>query len=65
VGNYKTQCSTKINLGPSLFLLYMNNLSKTINGKPTTVFFAEYMSIILTNSNFKYFKPTREIGFES
>jgi hypothetical protein len=43
----------------------MNNLSKTINGKPTTIFFADYMSIIFINSNFKDFKTTREIGFES
>jgi len=43
----------------------MNNLSKTISGKLITIFFADYTSIIFTNSNFRDFKTTREIGFES
>jgi hypothetical protein len=43
----------------------MKNLSKTINGKPTPMSFADYTSMIFTNSNFKDFKNGIEIGFES
>jgi len=34
----------------------MNNLSATITGKPTTIFFADYTNVIFTNSNFEDFK---------
>jgi hypothetical protein len=43
-------------LGPLLFLLYVNDLSKAINGKYKPILFADDISIILTNPNLKDFK---------
>jgi len=43
-------------LGPLLFLLCINDLSKTINGKSKTILFTGYTSIIFTNSNIQDFK---------
>jgi len=43
-------------LGHLLFLLCINDLSKTINGKSKSILFAGDTSIIFTNSNLQDFK---------
>ena len=43
-------------LGPFLFLLHVNHLTKTINGKSKTILFADDTSVIITSSNFEDFK---------
>jgi hypothetical protein len=43
-------------LGPLLFLFYVNDLSKTLNGKPKPVLFGDGTRIIFTDSNFEDFK---------
>ena len=43
-------------LGHLLFLLYTNNLSKTITEKSKPVLFTDNTSIIFTNSNLVHFK---------
>ena len=39
-------------LGPTLFLLYINDLPTVINKKAIPVFFADDISILFTYSNF-------------
>ena len=43
-------------LGPLLFLVYVNDLSRTINKLASTVLFADDTSIIISNSNQDEFK---------
>jgi hypothetical protein len=38
-------------LGPLLFLLYVNNLPGVIEGKATSILFAEDTSILITSLN--------------
>jgi len=42
-------------LGLLLSLFYTNDLSKTMNGKPKPILFADDTSIIFTNSDLKDF----------
>jgi hypothetical protein len=51
-------------LGSLLFLLYINDLSKTINRKSKPILFADDTSIIFTNSNPKNFKKDIKSTFE-
>jgi hypothetical protein len=46
-------------LGPLRFLLYVNDLSKTINKKSKAILFADDNSIIFTNSKSKDFENVR------
>ena len=48
-----------------LFLLYVNDFSKTINGHSKPILFADDISIVFTNSVLKDFKNYVEIEFES
>jgi hypothetical protein len=50
LGNYKTLCSAGINFGTLLFLLYINDLSKTINKTSKRILFAKDTSLIFKNS---------------
>jgi hypothetical protein len=43
-------------LGPLLFLLYINDLSKTINNKSKPILYADDTSIIFKNSKIEDFK---------
>jgi hypothetical protein len=43
-------------LGPLLFILYINDLSKAVNRKSKPILFADDTSKIFTNSNPKNFK---------
>jgi hypothetical protein len=52
-------------LGPSLFLLYINDLSKTINKKSKPILIADDTSKIFKNSKFEDFKNDINIVFES
>jgi hypothetical protein len=52
-------------LGPLLFLLCVNDLSKTINGKSKPILFAGDTSIIFTNSNLQDFENDIQSEFES
>jgi hypothetical protein len=38
-------------LGPSLFLIFLNNLRKFVNDKSFPTLFADYSSILLSHSN--------------
>ena len=51
-------------LGPLLFLLYINDLSKTINRKSKPILFVDDTSIIFTNSNPKNFRKYIKSTFE-
>jgi hypothetical protein len=42
--------------GPLLFLPYINDLPKTINGNSKPILFTDDTSVIITNSNFEDFK---------
>jgi hypothetical protein len=50
-------------LGPLRFLLYINDLSKNINGKSKPILFADDTSLIFTNSNLQDFKNNIKIVF--
>jgi hypothetical protein len=52
-------------LGPLLFLLYINYLSKTINGKSQPILFADDTSMICASYNFEDLKNDIKIEFES
>lgn len=52
-------------LGPLLFLLYVNDLSKNINGQSKPILFADDTSIVFTSSVLEDFKNYVEIEFES
>jgi len=52
-------------LGPKHFLLYVNDLSKTINRRSKPILFAVDTSILFTNSILKDFKNHAQIEFES
>ncbi|PNF17558.1 hypothetical protein B7P43_G15556, partial [Cryptotermes secundus] len=52
-------------LGPLLFLLYINDLSKTINNKSKPILYADDTSIIFKNSKFENFKNDINIVFEA
>jgi len=52
-------------LGTLLFLLCINDLSKTINGKSKPILFAGDTSFIFINSNLQYFKNDIQSEFES
>ena len=52
-------------LGCLLFLLYVNDLSKTIKGKSKPTLFGYDTSIIFAYSNLKDFKYNLKIEFES
>jgi hypothetical protein len=43
-------------LGPLLFLIYINDLSLTISKLDNPILFADYMSIIISNTNPEEFK---------
>jgi len=49
-------------LGPLLFLLYMNDSSKTIIGKSKPILFADSASIMFSNSNLEGFKMTQKFN---
>jgi len=55
-GCTKHGVSQESNLGPLLFLLCINDLSKTINGKSKSILFTGDTSIIFNISNLKDFK---------
>lgn len=52
-------------LGPLLFLVFINDLSKTISEKSKPFLFADDTSIIFINSNLEDFKNYIKIEFES
>jgi hypothetical protein len=51
--------------GPLLFILYINELSKTINGKSKPILLAHNTSTIFTSYSFEDFKNHIKIEFES
>jgi hypothetical protein len=51
-------------LGPLLFLLYIHDLSETINVKSKPTLFEGDTSLIFTNSNLEDFKSDIKIIFE-
>ena len=64
-GCLKHSVSQESILGPLFFLLCLNDLSKTINGKSKSILFTCDTSIIFTNSNLQDFKNDIKIEFES
>ena len=52
-------------LGPVPFLLYIKDLSKSINGKFKTILFADDTCLLLTNSILLYFDNNVKNEFES
>ena len=44
-------------LGPLLFLIYVNDLSKTVNDKTVPILFTDDTSVIVKSPNSKIFKP--------
>jgi hypothetical protein len=52
-------------LGPLLFLLYINNLPKSINNNAKVVLFADDTSIIINSLNQTEFKNTANKVFQS
>jgi hypothetical protein len=47
----KKWSSAGINFGPIVFLFYINNLPKAINGKAIPILFADDTSILITSPN--------------
>jgi len=50
-------------LGPLLFLMYVNDLSKTVNDKTVPILFADDTSIIIKSPNSKDFQTNMVIAF--
>jgi hypothetical protein len=50
-------------LGPLLFLVYVNDLPKTVNDKTITILFTDYTSIIVKSPNSKDFQTNMVTAF--
>jgi hypothetical protein len=50
-------------LGPLLFLLYINDLPKTINDKTIPILFTDNTSLLATSPNLNYFRVNIDTAF--